>query len=342
MSVPAAQSDSRLLTQQPDPGARRLVISANPRAGARSAPARVEVIRRALVAAGHDVEVVTDLDELGRAAAALHRDGSLRAVLAAGGDGTATAVRNRTPSDVPMLPLPLGTESLLARYVHQTADPHDVCRTVGEGVVVRLDLGRAGERTFLLMLSAGFDAEVVRRMQTKRRGNITRAAYVKPTLATIRSYEYPEIRLYCPGDPANELLTCRWLFGFNLPCYACGLSFTPQATAVDGLLDVCTFQRGSLWRGLKYLSSVALGQHTKLADCQVTRGRSFRIEASDDQQVAYQVDGDIGGTLPIDVEIVPGGLTLLMPRQRARELGFFVPDEVGAVDPRSLGSPSTY
>src|SRR5205085_8419917 len=124
------------------------------------------------------------------------KSGDLRAVLAIGGDGTASVVRNHVPLEVPMVHVPMGTENLLGRYMGQPATPHCVCRTVEEGVVVSLDLGRAGDTYFLLMISAGFDAEVVRALHENRRGNIRRSAYFLPTLQAIRSYTYPPMRLY--------------------------------------------------------------------------------------------------------------------------------------------------
>ncbi|MGC4002636.1 MAG: diacylglycerol kinase family protein [Pirellulales bacterium] len=45
------------------------------------------------------------------------RAGTLRAVVAAGGDGTLNALVNRLPAETPFLMLPLGTENLVAKYL---------------------------------------------------------------------------------------------------------------------------------------------------------------------------------------------------------------------------------
>ncbi len=168
----------------------------------------------------------------------------LRAVVALGGDGTVSSVRNLTPLEVPILPVPMGTENLFGRYIGQRLRGHAVRETIDRGVVVRLDLGRANGKFFLLMISAGFDAEVIRRLHEKRSGNITRATYFKPTLDTIRSYNYPQLQIYCSpsADQASTSLACRWVFGFNLPLYALGWQIAPRADGADGLLDVCLFE----------------------------------------------------------------------------------------------------
>ena len=105
------------------------------------------------------------------------------------------------------------------------------------------------------MISAGFDAEVIRSLHDNRQGNIRRTAYFLPIFRAIRSYTYPPMQLYSETDagmaPSPQL--CRWLFGFNLPLYALGLPIAPDAVATDGLLDVCTFERGAVWSVARYL-----------------------------------------------------------------------------------------
>lgn len=311
-----------------DENARSILLSVSPHAGSRSRRDHVEDIRNCLEAAGYTAQVVSDLDELASVARDWHQAGQLRAVVACGGDGTAALVRNHLPLEIPLVPLPLGTENLLSRYVSQAATPADVCQTIGQGVTIGLDLGMAGEKQFLMMISAGFDAEVIRRLHHGRRGHITRLAYVWPTLQTIRSYAYPELQLYCHQEGAStvEPRRCRWLFGFNLPLYACGWQPAPDAVGTDGQFDVCTYGRGSLTSGLHYLWHVTWGSHLKLADSQLVRRSQFRLEAAEGAQVPYQLDGDFAGMLPVDVLVLPEQLRLLVSPVAARRLGFVLPE----------------
>ena len=101
------------------------------------------------------------------------------------------------------------------------------------------------------------------------------------------------------------------LFVFNLPCYGGGLRLAPQADGADGLLDVCGFRRGSLWHGLRYAAAVLFRLHQRLADVTTARVRRLRITA--ESEVRYQLDGDPGGVLPLDIEVLPGRLTMVLP-----------------------------
>jgi diacylglycerol kinase (ATP) len=297
----------------------------NPRAGSRARHQHVSEIKNALEGGGFDVLMTTDLGELHGLAASMRESGKLRAVLAIGGDGTASIVRNHVPLEIPLLNVPMGTENLLGRYLAQLATPAAVRGTVEEGVIVSLDLGKAGDKVFLLMISAGFDAEVIRALHENRKGNIRRSAYFLPTLNAIRGYTYPTMRLYSETeDPAAAPQLCRWLFGFNLPLYALGLPIAPDAVATDGLLDVCTFERGAVWSVARYLWHVMRKIHHTLPDAGLCRTSRFRLEPTTAVSVAYQIDGDFGGTLPVDVEVLAGQLRLLVPRETALRLGFTI------------------
>ena len=121
---------------------------------------------------------------------------------------------------------------------------------------------------------------------------------------------------FVPGigaDPAT--VAARWIFVSNLLRYAGGLNFSPAAVATDGLLDVCTFDGGSLARGLWYVSQVWLGRHGSLADCRQFRTSRLRIWA--DANGLIQLDGDPAGCLPVEIEVLPRRIRLIVPARLA-------------------------
>jgi diacylglycerol kinase family enzyme len=327
----------------------QVLIAANPRAGTGSRRGLIEHLERELRGSGLTATIETDADALATRSGQLASEGRLRAVVAAGGDGTFRLVADRVPPGTPLAILPLGTENLLARYLEMTADPSRLAKLIAAGCTVSLDAGRAGGQLFSLMAGCGFDAEVVRRLHEGRSGNIHHLSYAKPILDAIRSYEYPELRIhYAPKEKAptrgresitteamadgrsmpqltadpfaeelTEQITARWAFVVNLPRYAGGLQFAPQASGSDGLLDVCTFREGSLWHGLRYLSGVVFGQHEEMQDFVHVQTRRLRIES--DTRVNYQLDGDPGGELPVEINVEAGRLTVLVAREWAEK-----------------------
>jgi diacylglycerol kinase family enzyme len=220
---------------------------------------------------------------------------------------------------LPLALLPLGTENLLARCLGIPLKPLDVAKLIAVGQSIQLDAGRANGRLFLLMAGCGFDADVVGRLHGARDGHITQWSYTKHIWEAIRNYRYPEFRVtYRLNSPHHETpmehsVQARWAFVSNLPLYAGGLSFSPGACGTDGVLDLCLFQGGTFWAGLRYLTGVAFGGHGQMSDC--VAAQATRVVIESDEPVPYQLDGDPGGMLPLAIEIIPRRLTVIVPNQ---------------------------
>ena len=305
------------------PGTDRVLISVNPKAGRRSPARRVDRLTQLLGGHGFQVEIFTDLAKVAAEANRLHAQGRLRALVGVGGDGTAAELTNRTSEGVPITLLAAGTANLLSKHLGLSGKPEKLCRVITDGRLLQLDAGRADGRLFVVMLGCGFDADVVCRVHTHREnsprgGHIGYLSYVKPILESIRSYEYPEIQVYCDescdggAQQQSAPIPARWVFACNLPRYGWGLPLAPGAVANDGLLDLYTFSRGSLLNGLRYVAAAQLGGwHRRLSDCQARRVRQFRIDS--EKPIVYQLDGDPGGVLPLEVEVLSNRLTVVVP-----------------------------
>ena len=148
---------------EPNSSARVLVFW-NPKAGAGLSESRVQQLAVLLRMQQFETEVISRIDQLVQRATELQQAGSLRAIVAAGGDGTVVLVANNTPLGTPISVLPLGTENLLSKYLGLTPSPDIVCQTICDGVKVQMDAGEVNGRLFLLMVGCGFDADVVRRL----------------------------------------------------------------------------------------------------------------------------------------------------------------------------------
>ena len=303
------------------PEADQVLVAVNPKAGRRPVDQQVERFLTLLRASPCQATVLTDLDQIAAKANQWHAEGRLRALVGVGGDGTAAELVNRTQTGVPITLLAAGTGNVLAKHFGLPDRAEKLLATVVAGHTMHVDAGRASGRVFLAMLGCGFDAEVVRGVHARRAakggGHITYASYLKPVLESIRSYHYPELRVYCEEQGASVAgdqppwVTGRWVFVCNLPRYGWGVRLAPKADPTDGLLDLCTFRRGSFWHGLRLLAAAQCGGLGGLADFSTRQVRRVTIVA--DEPVGYQLDGDPGGHLPVEIESLPGRVTLVVP-----------------------------
>jgi diacylglycerol kinase family enzyme len=205
---------------------------------------------------------------------------------------------NELPS-VPLSVLPTGTENLVARHFGLTSDPEGLATLLAGGRSVRVDVGLAAGRRFLLMAGFGFDADVVTRhhqARLSRSGVIRpthRMAYIEPILRSSLAYRFPTISVRIAHGGTEEVLIGTTVFVFNLPRYALGLPFAPAALHDDGWLDLIVFRDPGPFQALYYLWTVCCGSH--LDQPGVFHRRVKKLVVTADHPIPVQLDGDPGG-----------------------------------------------
>jgi diacylglycerol kinase family enzyme len=215
----------------------------------------------------------------------------------------------------------MGTENLIAHQFKMTADIAAATAAVQQRSVQTLDAGRVNGQLFLIMFSCGFDADVIQRLDRARSGNISHFSYAKPIFSSLLRYRFPSLRLIAENAKtgAHQAFDSHWVFAFNLPNYARGLPIATQADANDGQLDVCAFRGGSRTAGFFHFATVLTGWHGRWSGCYRERFTKLRIEAG--EPVPYQVDGDAGGFLPVEVEILPSHVSIVLPAHQKATSG---------------------
>ena len=300
------------MTQAVNNTGKTVVVSVNPNSGSTDRTQVIEELVHQLETLGFSVIVLRDIDEVSQKVLELSGDlanSQLATVVAAGGDGTVALLANRLPPQTPLAILPLGTENLLAKHLGITANAKSIARMVANGRTTFIDAGNANGQMFFVMASCGFDADVVHRLHLQRKGHIRHWSYAKPIFEAIASYRYPRIRIYV--DEREVPVVGKWAFIFNVPRYAMNLPIVPNADPCDGRLDLCTFRGGRLFRGLFYLFTILLHRHRQWNYSRVERFEKIRIES--DESVPFQIDGDPGGTLPLEIQIAPRFLNVFVP-----------------------------
>lgn len=231
-------------------------------------------------------------------------------VIVAGGDGTINeAIQGLAGSDTALGVLPVGTVNVWAREIGLPPQPLAAAAALAGGVVRHVDLGRAGERYFLLMSGVGFDGAVTARVDPRLKRSLGRWAYV---VAGVRlALRYGGVHATLEMD--HGVVCCRLLLAVigNTRRYAGQFTMTASAVADDGLLDVVIVPGRRLWRALPLLAPLLLRGRPSTSGALYYRTRQLRLTA--DEALPVQADGDYIGAAPLDFSIVPSALRVIVP-----------------------------
>lgn len=251
-------------------------------------------------AGGHATELARDAAQRG-----------LPLMFVVGGDGTLNEAANGLAgSETALAAVWAGTVNIWAREVGIPRKPAEAVRVQVEGERRRIDLGRAGDRYFLLMAGFGLDGAVGRRVHPGRKSRWGAAAYAVAAVREAFRYRSSPVALRFDGEEATVDLLM--LVAGNTRNYAGLVEITREAQADDGLLDVCVYQgKGTLDIVLHALRTL-LRRHLKSK--KVLYRKTARLELARDEPLPVQLDGDAIAESPTRLEVAPGALWVAVPR----------------------------
>jgi YegS/Rv2252/BmrU family lipid kinase len=288
------------------------LVIVNPAAHNAPSPKRLDEADRWLRAQGWKVEW-RDTGEPGEATelAAEAAKRGLPLLFVCGGDGTLNeAVNGLAGSDTALAPIPAGTVNIWAREMGIARKPIEAVKGTVLGGRRRVDLGRAGERYFLLMVGYGLDGAIARRVNLGLKSRLGAAAYaVSAIWETLRHRSSP-VTLRFDGDrhDVNVLM----LVAGNTRNYAGLVEITREAQVDDGLLDVCVFQGKGTVDVILHVLRTLLRRHLKSKNVLYRKAR--RLEMAWEAPLPAQIDGDAYELSPTEVEVVPSALWVAVPK----------------------------
>jgi len=234
------------------------------------------------------------------------------AVVSMGGDGTLNEVVNGLSCSSAILGfIPAGSGNDFVRTLG--IKPHDIetaCQVIAQGRVEEIDIGQIGERSFINIAGAGFDAEVglMANVWGKKyfRGY---TAYVASILRQLISFQPQEVTIELDDV---TITTKAWFVAIgNARFFGGGLMIAPQAELTDGLFDVCIVKDLAKLALIKMIPKVFKGEHIHHPAVEMHRSR--RVFLSSPTKMATQADGEVLGTLPREYRIAPCKQKVFLP-----------------------------
>jgi len=255
------------------------------------------------------VETSAPGDATGIAAAAARR--GVPMVFVCGGDGTLSEAANGLAgTESALAVVPTGTVNLWAREAGLLKKPVEAVRLAVEGERRLIDLGKAGERYFLLMAGYGIDASVAHKVSHRAKGRLGAAAYAIAAAREVFSYHGSKMALRLDGEEVTA--DVLMIVAGNTRNYAGLTKITSQAVVDDGLLDVCVFQGRGRRAILTHALRTLVRRHRGSGS--VLYRRVKKLELSWDSPPLVQLDGDAIAGSPAEITVSPAALWVAVPK----------------------------
>lgn len=237
-----------------------------------------------------------------------------RLLVVGGGDGTVGCAAAKVAGTGTVLGLvPLGTANDFARTLELPGDPAAAVTALLGGVVADVDLGRAGDHTFLNVASLGMSVAVTERLTPGLKQRLGPLAYPVATLRAYRHLAPFRARLTFPdGDhPPLELDDLLQVAVGNGRHYGGGNAVAPNASIDDALLDVYAIERGRLRDHVsiaRFLKDGSFVEHEK-----VTHLTTRRVVVDTVEPLPVNLDGEIATATPLEFRVERNALRVAIP-----------------------------
>ena len=229
----------------------------------------------------------------------------------AGGDGTINEAVNglmKTGGGVLAI-IPAGTANVLALEMGLGRSVEQVAHTLLHGDERDITLGKVGDRYFLLMVGAGFDAHIVGQVNNPLKRLIGKGAYGWSSVVGLFNYPFPMIEIDVDGQTyqAASIVVC------NARRYGGDYTLGHNTDLGTENLEVCLFKTPGAVAAIRYGLNMVANRFDTLSDIQRISGTRVSIHQTKKSSDFVQADGELLGTLPVHIEAVPKAMRLLFP-----------------------------
>jgi len=295
----------------------RVGLVINPTAGGNKGASAGESVRAVLAASTHEViDLSAESYEAAKAAIKMAiANKAIDTLLLVGGDGMAHLGTNLCANrQVPMAIIPAGTGNdaavLLGMPLANTAES---VRLVLYGLAnpksidaVKIDHDEVS--TWALgSASAGFDALANARANAISwpKGPMRYYVAMLLELAKFKPIKYQSV---IDGEQRDfEAMLC---VVSNTGVFGGGMLVVPDASVVDGTLDILLVKKMSRVKFVTIFPKVYKGTHVSDKDVEIVRAKKVSIIASG---MPIYSDGEYVGKAPFEAEVVPGALRVIAP-----------------------------
>jgi YegS/Rv2252/BmrU family lipid kinase len=296
----------------------QLFVVLNPVAGRSHATEVRQALARHFDPASWQVTIhETKADEPVDAAVRASVDRGVDMVVAAGGDGTLSAVVDGLAnSNVPLGILPTGTTNVVAQELNIPLNLDKACQLLaGEHKLRAIDALQFGQQFYVLSVGIGLDALAMQTTSQQDKRRYGKLAYVWGIIKLVMGIQPHAFTIVADGQKrrvkaADVLLT-------NVSTVTGPLRWGPHIAPDDGQIDIVIMRARNLIDILGVIYDILVpGRPRRNRNLRYWSARNSILVFSE-QPLPVQGDGDLLGNSPVEVQIWPGLVQMIVPVEQS-------------------------
>ena len=251
-----------------------------------------------------------------REAARKLKPGQYDVIVAVGGDGTVSDVVNGIMlggCHTPIAILPVGTSNVFATTLGLPLNKEDFCLMLRKFETRDIDVGRINTQYFISTVGGGLASDIGYRAASDTKAIFGKKAFLFEAMKLFPRERLKTKTLYFDSEEYTSEAETVMYYISNVGGLAGNKTLFSEADINDGRLNVAIFQKPSILLFGSLFWKFLRGQPIDHPKFKSFSTRRIKIRNMSTAPMPVIFDGEMFGTLPIEVECIPKAIKIIVP-----------------------------
>ncbi|MBI9012296.1 MAG: diacylglycerol kinase family lipid kinase [Clostridiales bacterium] len=235
-------------------------------------------------------------------------------IIVSGGDGTVNEVAKalyETRTDIPMAIFRTGTVNDFATHLKLPNTAEAFVRLVEAHHKIPVDIGVINGDVFINIAAAGIFTSIAHETKKEVKKYLGRSAYYLEAMMNLPKSLTQSYRLKVTSEEFNHEDDYHLFLITNSSSVGGFDKMSPIAEIQDGYFDCIFLKKAPIMMQADLFMKILMGKHLESKYVDFFRSKHLKIELMDNQKLDLDIDGEIGGDFPIDIEVVPAAIYVI-------------------------------
>ncbi|NMA49180.1 MAG: YegS/Rv2252/BmrU family lipid kinase [Tissierellia bacterium] len=293
---------------------KRIKLIINPASGRQSMEKKIDNLCKYLLDDGYILgKFFTEKKYDAMFAAKEACSGDFDLIVACGGDGTVNEVVKGIMTSEKKLPLAIlagGTVNDFANYLEMPKTAVGFYKLIKRNEQVDVDIGKVNDGYFVNVVAGGLLTKIAYQAISDMKAVLGRLAYYLEALKEIASEGLDPVNVKIVSEEFVSEEKILLFVVSNSSSIGGFKKLAPEASILDGLLDVVLIKNADLAELANIFVNVLTGEHIRHP--KVTYYKTRELTINSQNNIFIDIDGEFGGELPVHFKVMPKGLKILV------------------------------